>query len=71
MYASDHGSIVFAFNDNRTLSRSYDAGMLARIWLQLGAEKFKERYHFEWAPSEDLQAQVRKDYKLPPGATST
>jgi hypothetical protein len=39
---------VFAFNDNRSLNRAYDAGMLARNWLQLGAEKFKERYHFEW-----------------------
>jgi hypothetical protein len=71
MYASDHGSIVYAFNDNRSLNRAYDAGMLARNWLQLGADKFKERYKFDWTPSEDLQAQVRKEYRLPPRAMST
>lgn len=68
MYASDHGSIVYAFNDNRTLNRAYDAAMLTRIWLQLGAKKFKERYQFDWTPSEDLQNQVKKN---PPGVMST
>ena len=59
MKIRDIGTILFAYGDSGALIRSYDTGVLTRVWLQLGPEKFQERYKFDWTPSAELQAKIK------------
>lgn len=59
--AVNFGPTVLVFFTNGAFDRGHDAAALARAWLKLGPEAFRQEYKFDWTPPHDLMEQAKAE----------